>query len=312
MVIPRYKSTSTSSDAPPPSTRGDTIKSDIYSAPIIPPLGNDTSLRPSRPPRGDEAVSAKFLAELSREKPSMTETYMAYGATELLYNECGRQAEYTRIPPDVNAADDSPIKLAKTANGIDLGEGSTWWHTHLGLTPTYNTWSQVTMLHLWLIASRIRQFPKVHSPVWQRQMVDHFFFDAEQKMVIYHAMTARSVRNRHLKDLFTCYRGLLVAYDEGVVKGDAVLAAALWRNIWGGCGATDGEMDINKLTEVVAYVRREMKYLEGLKDEEIAGGLVKLGGRTKKEKGTQLAEMVAKRSSLTDEPFRDDDFGEEK
>ena len=79
---------------------------------------------------------------------------------------------------------------------------------------------------------------------------------------------ARAVRNNYLKDLFVQWRGLLAGYDEGLVKGDAVLAAAVWRNVFAGME----EVDAVRLAQVVGYVRGVIKGLEGMGDEEVARG----------------------------------------
>ena len=51
-------------------------------------------------------------------------------------------------------------------------------------------------------------------------------------MDVVHDMGSSSIRQRYLKDLFVQWRGVILAYDEGLVKGDAVLAAAVWRNLF--------------------------------------------------------------------------------
>jgi cytochrome b pre-mRNA-processing protein 3 len=51
-----------------------------------------------------------------------TETYTAYGATEILYEDCSSQANYS-IPQ----ASDSEAEVPKTDDGEDLGVGTGWW-----------------------------------------------------------------------------------------------------------------------------------------------------------------------------------------
>jgi len=55
-------------------------------------------------------------------------TYTAYGATEELYKECARHADYT-IPQ----AQDSDSEMPKTEDGEDLGVGEGWWHTGISI-----------------------------------------------------------------------------------------------------------------------------------------------------------------------------------
>jgi cytochrome b pre-mRNA-processing protein 3 len=96
--------------------------------------------------------------------------------------------------------------------------------------------------------------------------MDHFFFEAETRMLTYHNMHANMIRQRYLKDLFTQYRGSQASYDEALVKGDAVLATALWRNLWKG----DEDVDTRKMAAVVYYVRASLLGLHQLTDQQVA------------------------------------------
>lgn len=96
---------------------------------------------------------------------------------------------------------------------------------------------------------------------------------AEDRMVTIHNIAARSIRNKYLKDLFVQWRGLTAGYDEGIVRGDAVLATAVWRNIF----KADENVDFRGVGEVVSYIRGVLKGLDGLSDESVAGGEVVFG-----------------------------------
>ncbi len=100
---------------------------------------------------------------------------------------------------------------------------------------------------------------------YEQYLLDHFSHAAEDRMMLLHGISARGIRNRYLKDLFVQWRGLLAAYDEGLVRGDAVLAAALWRNLWKGDEAVDWE----KVALVVGFVRRALRLLAAVKDAEV-------------------------------------------
>ncbi|KAK5005450.1 hypothetical protein LTR28_007710 [Elasticomyces elasticus] len=140
----------------------------------------------------------------------------------------------------------------------------------LGLIPTFSTWSQISFLHMYLLTVRLRTFPAAHAKHWHQNLVDHFFYAAEDRMATLHRMAARGVRNKYLKDFSVVWRGVIAAYDEGIVKGDAVLAAAVWRNVF----KADREVDVRKIAVVVAYMRRMLSMLDGLDDAVVAGGEV--------------------------------------
>ena len=103
-------------------------------------------------------------------------------------------------------------------------------------------------------------------------------------MVLVHNVAARSIRNKYLKDLFTQWRGLLAGYDEGLVKGDAVLAAAVWRNVF----RAEPDVDFRGVGEVVSYMRGVLKGLDEMPDESIASGRVFFGDPGSERDGVLL------------------------
>lgn len=52
------------------------------------------------------------------------DTYAAYGATEILYKECAKQADYT-IERGQEGAEEEVETLE---NGTQIGSGSGWWY----------------------------------------------------------------------------------------------------------------------------------------------------------------------------------------
>ena len=93
-------------------------------------------------------------------------------------------------------------------------------------------------------------------------------------------MLMRGTRQTNLKDLFTQWRGLQTGYDEGLVRGDAVLATAVWRNIFKG----DPNVDWRSVAEVVAYMRHLLHILGNMSDAEIANGDLVFAGNPGSEK----------------------------
>ena len=198
-----------------------------------------------------------------------TDPYIAYGATQSLFRTCSAQASYT-IPEPQRQGILTGQGPPKTSTGEDLGvpeSPGSWWFNELGLQPTFSTWSQVTYLHMYMLVVRFRAMEDRRGVVarYQHYLLDHFSHAAEDRMSLLHGMSARGIRNRYLKDLFLQWRGLLAAYDEALVKGDAVLAGAVWRNLWKGDEAVDWE----KVAQVVAFVRRAVRLLGNVTDAEV-------------------------------------------
>ncbi|KJY01937.1 CBP3-like protein [Zymoseptoria brevis] len=215
------------------------------------------------------------LAAKMRSSPllrSTTEPYIAYGATADLYAECARQCSYT-VP---SALENPPALPPMNAAGDHLGSGTGWWFEPkstggLGLEVTFTSWAQVIYLHMWLLTVRLRCFPAEYVKDWHQNLLDHFFYAAEDRMAVWHGMTSRGARNKALKDLYLQWRGVQLGYDEGLTKGDAVMAAAVWRNVF---KAEEG-VDLEDLALVVVYMRRELQRLSKLDDETITTGQIK-------------------------------------
>lgn len=213
-----------------------------------------------------------LASRLRRTATKTTDPYLAYGVSQSLFRTCGLQANYT-IPESQRQGILTGQGPPKTTSGEDLGmpESDSWWFQELGLQPTFSTWSQVTYLHMYMLVVRLRALEHRDSLAkYQHYLLDHFSHAAEERMILLHGMSARGIRNRYLKDLFLQWRGLLTAYDEGLVKGDAVLAGAVWRNLWKG----SEEVDWEKVAVVVGFVRRAVGLLGLVADAEIQEAVV--------------------------------------
>ncbi len=246
------------------------------------------------------------LAKQFRKRAAGTaETYITYGLTQTLFNTCSAQAAYT-IPEEQRMGILTGKGPPKTAGGEDIGIpveenviASSWWFNDLGLNPTFSTWSQVAYLHMYLLTVRLRALDsQAVYQNYQRYLLEHFSQAAEDKMNILHGMSARGIRNRYLKDLFLQWRGLLAAYDEGLVKGDAVLAGALWRNMFKG----DEEVNWTKVAVVVGYMRKVTSMLANVEVKEIAAVLDGRDGIFEEAK-KDLFRSTVKSSKGIEEPF---------
>ncbi|KAH6850299.1 ubiquinol-cytochrome C chaperone-domain-containing protein [Chaetomium sp. MPI-CAGE-AT-0009] len=192
-------------------------------------------------------------------------TYYIYKVTEDLYKACAAQADYA-----IAAADRKAGTLKTTEDGEEIGTSKAGtWHNELGLLPTFSTWAQVSMLHMYLLVVRLRCLEPAAQQAWQSQLVNHFFYQAEAKMEDVHDLSSRMIRQTYLKDLFVQWRGLILAYDEGIVKGDAVLASAVWRNLF----KAREDVDVRALAAVVAWMRSGLKNLGQLADDDLPSAL---------------------------------------
>lgn len=59
-----------------------------------------------------------------------------------------------------------------------------------------------------------------------------------------------------------------MSYDEGLVKGDAVLAAAVWRNVF----KSKADVDVRHLAAIVAWIRQVAWTLDRTNDSKFMYG----------------------------------------
>lgn len=150
-----------------------------------------------------------------------------------------------------------------------------FWYGECGLPETYQTWFQITNLHVYLLLARFRAFDKAASRTYSQELINHFFIDAESRMRDrFGVQTSRLVKG-YMKDMHMQQRGSILGYDEGLASGDARLAQAVWRNIWGaGWGTVAGVK--RKLAGVDKLVKGEKDDPEG--QPELARDSAALGG----------------------------------
>ncbi|KAK0630613.1 ubiquinol-cytochrome C chaperone-domain-containing protein [Bombardia bombarda] len=191
---------------------------------------------------------------------STAQPYLVYRTTERLVKACASKADYK-----ISSEERKAGTVKQTADGEEIGTGGGMWHDDFHLLPTFSTWAHVTMLHMYLLVVRLRALDKDAHHTWQSQLVDHFFHQAEDKMDVEHDMGSRTMRQRYLRDLFVQWRGLMLAYDEGLARGDAVLASAVWRNLF---KARD-DVDVRVLAAIVSWMRLSLMRLDQIKDEDL-------------------------------------------
>ncbi|KAI9672131.1 MAG: Protein cbp3, mitochondrial [Alyxoria varia] len=241
-----------------------------------------------------EKPSALERAALTVRKkaPGLTETYVAENATNTLCKECARQADYM-IPQ----AFQKGVKIPTNAEGTHIGEGVGWWYESLGLEVTFINWAQISFIHIWLLIVRLRYFPKDMADIWIQHLHNHFFWEAEHRLDVYHGMYSQGVRAKHLKELFHQWRGCFTAYDEGLFRGDAVLGTAVWRNVF----KADENVDWRHVAQVVAFMRRGLRALDRAPDRLLTSASIKFGNPF----GDM--ESVLAKSKIMDEPFTRED-----
>ncbi|KAI0759523.1 hypothetical protein BD413DRAFT_462098, partial [Trametes elegans] len=152
-----------------------------------------------------------------------------------------------------------------------------FWREACYLPATFQSWFTITNLHVWLLTVRLRALPAPHGTYFVQGLIDHFFLDVEDRVravlqpasragaALAPAQNARpytrpsayykvanpldptkprprgsapeSLVTRQMKIFKEQWTGQGLSFDLGLVRSDAELAAAVWRNFLGARGA---------------------------------------------------------------------------
>ncbi|GME86555.1 unnamed protein product [[Candida] boidinii] len=150
----------------------------------------------------------------------------------------------------------------------DLSETAKFWYETLALPRSFSQWFQITSLHIWLLFVRMRAMPFKYGKSYQQKLVDRFFKDMELRLSEEMNVLSGRITDSYLKDFHSQLMGIVLSYDEALASNDAVLAAALWRNIFNG----EKNVDLVKLEALVRYVRMQLYVLSKTSDRAFGFG----------------------------------------
>ncbi|KAL9097456.1 MAG: hypothetical protein Q9165_000352 [Trypethelium subeluteriae] len=218
---------------------------------------------------GSAPINSRLRQEARRMTSGITREYRAYGSADQIFKLCAQQANYS-IP---QALEKNGV-IPKTEADEDLGVGTGWWYSELGLKPTFSTWAQITMLYMYTFLVRLRCLDTAEFGMFFQHLNNAYSNSAEERMITYHHLNVGGIRQRYLKDLFDQWRGVIAAYDEGLIRGDAVLATAIWRNIF----KADEGVDVEAVATVTSYLRMCLRMLDKTEDEQVRRVIVKWPG----------------------------------
>lgn len=133
-------------------------------------------------------------------------------------------------------------------------------------------WFALTVLHAWMLLVRLRS-DEQQGQALSQEIFNHFWADLERRLC--EDVENPFVLGRYQKDAFQRYHGTVIALDEGLAKGDTVLAGAVFRNILshGAEEAVDGRTT----ARVLEYIHRSLKILDLNKEEDLRSGFVSFG-----------------------------------
>ena len=125
----------------------------------------------------------------------------------------------------------------------------------LKLPDTMQSWFLIMQLHMWLCLVRFKQ-EEENGKIITQELISLFWKDVEYRMKQLGSVGTVQVK-KTLYKMGTQFIGLTLAYDEGIMSTDALLASAVWRNFF----KSDPECVLHVDT-VVEYIRRQARHTE--------------------------------------------------
>lgn len=171
--------------------------------------------------------------------------------------------EPKKLSPKRQSTDEAPIVVSPP-----ISENSRFYYNTLGLPQTFQQWYQISTLHMWMLFVRMRAMPRKYCREYQRKLVNGVFDDISVRLTRDVQITSERQINTYKKQFHDQLRGAVFSYDEGLYTNDAVLAAALWRNLFSG----KKDIDMSYLEQLVHYVRTQMYLFDRISDRDFATG----------------------------------------
>ncbi|KAH9823571.1 ubiquinol-cytochrome C chaperone-domain-containing protein [Melampsora americana] len=113
-----------------------------------------------------------------------------------------------------------------------------FWINQCGLPDSFQTWFQITQLHLWILIVRLRCMKSNLGQLYIQELVNHTFIDIEHRM---RSKPYKVTKNRlikgYMKTMLDQHYGFLIGFDWALAiekeRSDQILTEAIWRNLFG-------------------------------------------------------------------------------
>ncbi|XP_054268849.1 ubiquinol-cytochrome-c reductase complex assembly factor 1 [Macrosteles quadrilineatus] len=131
----------------------------------------------------------------------------------------------------------------------------------MSMPDTFNSWFLVTELHVWMLMAKAMEYGP-DGRVIRNKIVEAMWNDVNDKAKKLgpENLSAAREQTRLLGDQF---QAAILAYDEGILTDDRVLASALWRRFF------EKECKNARTLEImVRYVRLQMESLDNLSEDD--------------------------------------------
>jgi cytochrome b pre-mRNA-processing protein 3 len=159
---------------------------------------------------------------------------------------------YLKLVGRHSAASSSLFTAHEIYKAIDAQVSRPEWLGVYESPNNFHSWFSLTLLHVWIALVRLRLEGR-DGQLLSDALFGFFWSDVERRLVAL-GFTNPLIFGKNLNMYTNFYFGAVIAYDEALNASDALLADALWRNIF------DLSPDVSPrtLAMLVHYVRREV------------------------------------------------------
>ncbi|TPX31559.1 hypothetical protein SmJEL517_g05148 [Synchytrium microbalum] len=165
----------------------------------------------------------------------------------------------------MNKIDSARVAYEKCSHAFE--NNKPFFVKELGLPDAFSSWFAITVLHVWMYTARLRA-EQGEGKELSQEIFNHLWLDVEMKL---HKAGVKHRINARITELLGSFYGQTLAYDEGLATSDAIFAAALYRNVFGG-----REVKPTTVEALLKYVRSKVQVVDSADSAAILDGSVAL------------------------------------
>lgn len=136
------------------------------------------------------------------------------------------------------------------------------FYKDFNMPDTFFSWFLVTELHVWMLMVRFMAEGK-YGHIARNSLVEEMWVDVNNRVKLL-GKIAPSVKRKQINDLSGQFNAAVIAYDEGLLSDDKVLAGALW--------ATFFNLENNNpeaIERLIIYIRKQISLLDRIPSQQI-------------------------------------------
>lgn len=141
------------------------------------------------------------------------------------------------------------------------------FYAHLGVPDTLEGRYDMIILHVWMIARRLRAVAGERAEAVSRAMIELMFADMDRNL---REMGVTDLRvGKRVLNMAEAFYGRVAAYDRALTEGDSALTAALERNVY-----QSGEPRHDGSAGLATHVRAQLACLDSQDGQALCEGKV--------------------------------------